>query len=293
MERVSVVIPVYGQWHLLKRNIDALLHYDRDRIAEIIVVDDCSPEPNPYRFSNDVVMITRNKNNLGYTGTVNNGLRKATSGIIVLLDSDAYPLGPFIGKLINMYNADSTIGCIGFGTIDDTGRDTGNYEYEPSAGELIIGQQLAAKLFFLRFRRNKNKLPYSCAVSFTRECIEGVNYLDGNFPVLDADNDISMRIHRSKWKLVFTKEIMICHSGGNSYKINYKRVLLFHESRWKLLKKHNLLLFPGLTKFLLRTRIIMECLLFKILIFLQPGNGRHTEKMHGRRLLMNEIKRYK
>lgn len=293
MEKVSVVIPVYGQWHLLKRNIDALLHYDRDRIAEIIVVDDCSPDHNPYRFSNDVVRIIRNMKNLGYTGTVNNGLRAARSRIIVLLDSDAYARGPFVYKLINMYNADNTIGCIGFGTIDDTGRDTGNYQYEPSAGELIVGQQLAARLGFLRFWRNRNKLPYSCAVSFTRECIEDLDYLDGNFPVLDADNDISMRIHRSKWKLVFTKEIMICHSGGNSYKINYKRVLLFHQSRWDLLKKHHLLLLPGLTRSLLRTRIMMECLIFKILLLLQPGNRRHTEKMHGRRLLLNEIKGYR
>jgi GT2 family glycosyltransferase len=293
MERVSVVIPVYGQWRLLKRNIDALLNYDGDRIAEIIVVDDCSPDTNPYRFGTDVIRVIRNEKNLGYTGTVNNGLKEAKSRIIVLLDSDAYSLGPFVDKLVNMYDADSTIGCIGFGTLDDTGRDTGNYQYEPSAVELIAGQQLAARFGFLRFWRNKNKLPYSCAVSFTRECIEELNYLDGNFPVLDADNDISMRIHRSKWKLVFTKEIMICHSGGSSYKINYKRVLIFHESRWKLLKKHHLLLFPGLTKFLLKTRIKMECVVFKILIFLQPGNGRHIEKMQGRQLLMNEVKGYK
>jgi GT2 family glycosyltransferase len=292
MEKVSVVIPVYGQWHLLKRNIDALLQYDGGQIAEIVVVDDCSPDPNPYAFSNEVVRIIRNTKNLGYTGTVNNGLKEARSRIIVLLDSDAYPLGPFIDKLLSMYEADSTIGCIGFGTLDEQGRDTGNYQYEPSAGELIVGQQLAAKLGFLRFWKNKNKLPYSCAVSFTRQCMEDLNYLDGDFPVLDADNDISMRIHRSKWKLVFTKAIMICHSGGNSYKINYKRVLLFHESRWKLLKKHHLLQFPRVTKFLLRTRIIMECLVFKILLLWDPGNSRHIEKMQGRKLLMNAIKRY-
>src|SRR5260221_481354 len=174
------------------------------------------------------------------------------------------------------------------------GCDPRVWSMEPSEGELIVGQQLAARLGFLRFRRNKNKLPYSCAVSFTRECIEGMGYLDGTqFPVLDADNDISMRIHRSKWKLDFTKEIMICHSGGNSYKINYKRVLLFHESRWKLLRKYRLIMFPGLTKSLIKSRITMECLVFKILILLQPGNGRYAEKMRGRRMLMNDVKGYK
>jgi glycosyltransferase involved in cell wall biosynthesis len=294
MEKVSVVIPVYGQWHLLKRNIDALLNFDGDRIAEIIVVDDCSVDPNPCQFNREVVTIIKNEKNLGYTGTVNNGLRKAKSRIIVLLDSDAYPLYPFVEKLVAMYAADSKTGCIGFGTVDDAGRDNGNYQLEPSAGELIAGHQLAAKLGFLRFWRSKNKLPYSCAVSFTRECIEGLDYLDGNvFPVLDADNDISMRIHRSQWKLIFTKEIMICHSGGNSYKINYKRELLFHESRWKLLKKYRLIMFPGLTKFLLKTRIVMECLVFKILMLLKPDNGRNAEKMKGRQMLLKEINSYK
>jgi GT2 family glycosyltransferase len=293
MEKVSVVIPVYGQWNLLKRNIDALVRFDRANIAEIIVVDDCSPDKNPYQFDGDLVTIVTNEKNLGYTGTVNNGLRRAKNSIIVLLDSDAYPLGAFVDKLLGMYASDKTIGCIGFGTLDEAGKDTGNYQYEPSTWELIIGQQLAAKLGFLQFWRSKNKLPYSCAVSFSRECIEGLDYFDGTiFPVLDADNDICMRVHRSRWKLLFTKEIMICHSGGNSYKINYKRVLLFHESRWKLLKKYKLIMFPGLTKALMKGRIGAECVVFKILSVIKPGNGRNAEKMKGRQLLIKEIDKY-
>ncbi len=57
-----------------------------------------------------------------------------------------------------MYNADSAIGCIGSGTIDDSGSDTGNYEYEPSAGEYIVGQQLAAKLGFFTFLAKQKQI---------------------------------------------------------------------------------------------------------------------------------------
>lgn len=293
LKKVSVVIPVYGQWQLLKRNIDALMQYDRSRIAEIIVVDDCSTDVNCFPLDSPPVRILRNEKNIGYTGTVNRGLRNAVSEIIVLLDSDAYPTGPFIEKLLSMYDSNEKIGCIGFATVDDTGRDNGNYQYEPSVGELVVGQQLAARLGFLRFWRNRNKLPYSCAVSFRRECITAMGYLDESlFPVLDADNDLSMRICHSRWKLRFTKDIIICHSGGNSYKINYKRVLLFHESRWRLLKKYNKILFPGLTRFLLTARVKMEVMVFKTLMLFQPGNERYREKIHGRRLLMNAIRTY-
>jgi GT2 family glycosyltransferase len=294
MDKVSVVIPVYGQWNLVKRNIDALLRFDRDHIAEIIIVDDCSPDRNPYKFNEEVVTEITNEKNLGYTGTVNNGLRRAKSKIIVMLDSDAYPLGPFVQKLTAMYISNATIGCIGFGTVDDKGNETGNYQYEPSIGGLIAGQQLESKLGFLRFWRKKNKLPYSCAVSFTKECIEALDYFDGKiFPVLDADNDICMRIHRSKWKLVFTKEIIICHSGGNSYKINYKRVLLFHESRWKLLKKYELIAFPALAKALIKGRVGIEYIIFKILSIIKAGGSRNEEKMKGRKILFKEIDLYK
>jgi hypothetical protein len=52
-------------------------------------------------------------------------------------------------------------------------------------------------------------------------------------------------------------------------------------------------MFPGLTKLLIKTRIHLECLVFKFLLFIEPGNGRHEEKMRGRQMLMNAVKEYK
>jgi GT2 family glycosyltransferase len=59
---VSVVIPNYNTWELVQRNIEALLRYDEQRIAEIIVVDDASPLTNPYDFP-EKVMVLRNPTN--------------------------------------------------------------------------------------------------------------------------------------------------------------------------------------------------------------------------------------
>ena len=287
MEKVSVVIPVYGQWNLAKRNIDALLKYDVDYISEILIVNDCSPESNPYTFAK-IVKVIDNEKNLGYAGTVNNGLRQAQSKLIVLLDSDAFPISAFIDKLIKMYHADPTIGCIGFGTVDEEGNDTGNYQLEPSILGLIAGQLLESKLDFLRFWRSKNKLPYSCAVSFTKKCLEDLSYFDAEtFPVLEADNDISMRVHRSKWKLIFTKEILICHKGGNSYKVDHKRVVLFHESRWRLLKKHGMIPSLFFSKNVLLARLNIELLIFKLL-----SNKKYADKITGREILIEKFKHY-
>jgi GT2 family glycosyltransferase len=290
MEKVSIVIPVYGQWHLAKRNIDALLKYDRKYIAEIIVVDDCSPEKNPYEFDQEVTVIT-NKQNKGYAGTVNNGLKRTKSDIIVLLDSDAYPVGPFLRNVLAMYAADSTLGCIGFRTVDDDGLETGSHTYEPSLLGLLAGQQMESRLGLYG---KKNILPYSCSVSFRRECLAEVGYLNEQvFPVLDADLDHSMRIHRSNWKLLFAPEITISHMGGHSYKVNSKRVLLFHESRWRLLREYNLIASPTLARFGIKSRVKLELLIFQFLrFFAKPENHGYEEKIEGRKKLLQVVGSY-
>lgn len=288
MKKVSIVIPVYGQWHLVKRNVDALVQYDMEHIKEIIIVDDCSPEKNIYIF-NDFVRIIQTDRNRGYAGTVNTGLKLANTDIIVLLDSDAYPIAPFISQLLSIYDKDESTGCVGFATIDDEGNTTGSYTYEPSLMGLIGGQQLELRL---NLRNSDEILPFSCSVSFRKACLEQMNYFDEkNFPVLDADLDISMRIHHSRWKLLFNKDIIVCHKGGSSYKINYKRVLLFHESRWRLLKVHGMIQYPLLTKLALTVRVKAEIITFKLFKFFK-GNPEYDEKTEGRKILLKRIKYY-
>lgn len=292
MDKVSVVIPVYGQWDLLKRNIDSLLQFDRSRIAEIIVVNDCSPEPNPYVFDSSLVRMLNNLQNLGYAGTVNHGLRKAGSEFILLLDSDAFCFEPFIERVLSVFHTDERIGCIGFRTCDEQGKDTGSWQYEPSILGLIAGQQLEAKLDRMRFRRNANILPYSCTVSFRKACLEDLDYFDAQtFKVLEADNDLGMRIHRSSWKLLFADDIVLCHKGGNSYKINNRRVQIFHDSRWALLRKHGLIRFPRLSKKMLQVRVLCEIAVLRLLALIKNGKG-YSEKMEGRKILLKSTRQY-
>lgn len=291
VEKVSVVIPVYGRWDLAKRNIDSLLKFDGEHLAEVIIVDDCSPEHNPLIFENRQIRVIRNDSNLGYTGTVNRGLKNAKSEIIILLDSDAFLIDSIIPRLHQLYDSDKTMGCIGFGTVDEVGNTTGSSQYEPSVIGLILGQQMESR-FNIRSRQNRNILPYSCSVSFRKACLKELNYFDEkNFPVLEADNDMSMRIHRSRWKLLFTNKIVICHSGGNSYKIDCRRVLLFHKSRWRLLIKYNRIPFPTIAKYFLKARIRFELLMLKLLSFFQPRKL-YEGKMHSRNRLLKEINTY-
>ncbi len=279
--KVSIVIPNYNTWDLVKRNIDACMKFDAALIDEIIVVDDFSPTENYIDFDPRVKII-RNPSNYRYTKAVNQGLKAAGGDIIVLLDSDAYPTHPFVARLINLYTTGQNLGSVGFKTLNDAGEDSGNVMTEPSVLSLISGQKIHGLLRKWNIFASKNILPFSCAVSFRKQCLEEVGYLDENFEVLDADHDLSMRIYRSKWKLIYDPEIAVYHVGGGSIPKDHRRVLMFYQSRWKLLTKYNKIPLRPLVAFLILTRLKLESLVFKL-----KGSARGND----RDLIIKELKK--
>lgn len=292
MPEVSIVIPVYNSWKLARKNVEALLHFDRDAIDEIILVDDCSPIANAETFD-PLVCIIRNDRNLGYAGTVNNGLRKAKNNCIVLLDSDAYILHPITEKILRHFEDDALVGCIGFKSVAENGKVTGSILYAPTLLGYILGQQLESKFISTGLLPKSKILPLSCCVAFRKQCLEEMDYFDEkNFPVLEADNDLGLRIHQSQWKIIYDDNIVVCHEGGKSYKINSKRVRMYHESKWVLLRKHGQIKYVSGVRGLLNLRVSMEILLLRGLRFLHKKNPVYEEKLAGRKALKEDIKSY-
>jgi GT2 family glycosyltransferase len=291
--KVSIVIPVYGQWDLAKRNIDSLLKHDGENIAEIIVVDDCSVEINPFNFDNEHVKVIKNPRNLGYAGTVNNGLRAATSTTIILLDSDAYLISPIVGKLQEILDADPQTGCVGFTSVGDQGQITGSFQYEPTLTGYLVGQSVEDKLSKLLISKKSRIIPFSCCLGFRKQCLEDVQYFDDlTFPQVEADVDLGLRIHESKWKLSVTRKILISHQGGHSYKINSRRVRLYHEGKWKLLRKHKLMRSPEVIRTLLKLRVGLEILTMQGLKLLGSETDPLMQKIAGRKELLKDIDNY-
>jgi len=94
---VTVIVPVYGGLAYTTRCLESVVrHAATARVPfELLVIDDASPD-QPVRdlvdqFASSAVGITvtalHNEENLGFVGTVNRGLRRA-SGDVVILNSD-------------------------------------------------------------------------------------------------------------------------------------------------------------------------------------------------------------
>ena len=88
---IDVVVPVYGQLHLVAQCLDTLKA--QEYIGRIIVVDDCSPPDGTSEYLDiaDVTVI-RNAENRGFVESVNAGMELVESEYAVIVNSDTSPV---------------------------------------------------------------------------------------------------------------------------------------------------------------------------------------------------------
>lgn len=206
---ISIVIPNYNGAKLLEKNLPKVLKavnfYKKGKV-EIIIVDDCSTDNSLDFIKDKNVVILKNEKNLGFSSTVNKGVRKATGNIIILLNTDVYPQENFLEPLINSFEDKSVfaVGCldksIEEGKIVERGRGLGVW-----------------KRGFLVHRRGEvdktNTLWVSGGSGAFRKSIwdklGGLNELYN--PFYYEDIDLSYRALKSGYKVFFEPKSVVFH----------------------------------------------------------------------------------
>lgn len=88
----TIIIPVYNAPDVTRECLRSVVAYT-DLSVRVLVIDDCSPDPEVDRVVADLkgkanIRVVRNHRNLGYTATVNLGIHLAGQSDVVLLNSD-------------------------------------------------------------------------------------------------------------------------------------------------------------------------------------------------------------
>ncbi len=102
---VTVIVPVYNALEETLNCLDSLVNNIEDN-TRVIVIDDCSPDSALWPALVDYerrcasFFCVRNEVNLGYTATINKGIRMA-DGDVVLLNSDTMVTSNWLAKMRN------------------------------------------------------------------------------------------------------------------------------------------------------------------------------------------------
>lgn len=214
---ISIIIPNFNGEELLKKNLPNVieaLRYDKNLKAEIVIVDDGSSdkslevvESQRNENQNVDVVVLKNEKNMGFSSSVNRGVKSARGEIIILLNTDAYPEKNFLKYILPHFNDQKTfaVGCM-----DKSVEDR----------EVVLrGRGLGKwRRGFLVHRRGEidktNTLWVSGGSGAFRKSIweklGGFNELYS--PFYWEDIDLSYRALKSGYRIVFESKSIVIHS---------------------------------------------------------------------------------
>lgn len=221
---ISIIIPNYNGAELLRKNLPKVLaavrNYTDMKAVEIIVVDDGSTDESIEVINglqNQNLKLIRHNKNFGFSTTVNDGVRKATGEILVLLNTDVIPEENFLKKIVAHFKNENVF-AVGFmdksienDTVVLRGRGIGKWDrglLMHQKGDVNKTNTLWVNGGSGAFRSDIwNKL-------------KGFNSLYN--PFYWEDIDLSYRALKQGYNLVFDKEIIVTHEHeSGSIKSNY------------------------------------------------------------------------
>ena len=232
---ISIVIPNYNGAKLLEKNLpkvlEAVSSYKKGKV-EIIIVDDASTDNSLDLAKDKNVVILKNEKNLGFSSTVNKGVREATGDIVVLLNTDVYPQENFLEPLLKHFEDDSSASSgepnvFAVGCLDKSVEGEKIVERGRGLGEWKRG--------FLIHRRGEvdktNTLWVSGGSGAFRKSIwdklGGLNELYN--PFYWEDIDLSYRALKSGYKIFFESKSIVFHEHekGSIKEIAYRNQFIF------------------------------------------------------------------
>jgi GT2 family glycosyltransferase len=269
---VGVLVLNFNTWDLALRALDAAIRLEPELVQEFVLFDDGSATSPPPEIDRRIRLI-RGEANRGFARALNTAVASMKSDVIVLFDSDAYPLTSFAARVRARFESDHQLGQLGFLAEDQNGSPTESFFSQPSKWSLLLGQKLYAHV--PRKAPKPSNLCLTTGCMATRlEAYKQVGGFDEGLDFLDVDVDYSMRLRGKGWNVAVDTLLKAFHLGGGTPQLQRHRLLRFYKSRWYLLRKHGLITKVGLARTFILARLLLErtvLQLFGSLMFTSPA----------------------
>lgn len=241
---VSIIVPTYNLKNTFRECLSSIkkLNYPN---KEIIIVDNASTDGTAEMVKRDFknVSLIRNKKNLGSTGGMNTGLKKAKGDYLMFVDHDNILDKNMLTEMVNYALTDSTIGIV----------VPKIYYWEKkniiwAAGtsvDMVTGINIA--------REGEDKGQYDdveevsiAPANFlvSKKVIDQIGFYDDTFFVCYEDSDFCARVRKARYKIVYIPTAFCYHKFPLLSKVQSKKRWLsraYYASRNKIvfMKKHS------------------------------------------------------
>ncbi len=252
MKAISIIIITSNSSKYIECCLDSILIQDF-KDYEIIVVDNGSKDNTipiiKSRYSN--IILIYNLENFGSCKARNQGIDKANGKFILCLDHDVRLLDNFLTNIYKAIENRDNIGVVGPKILMSDGKtlySTGIY-FSYLWRFYDIGD---TKTDAPAFGHKKYVSGVSAAaVIYRREALETIKqdgeYFDEDFFYLFEDVDISWRLQKMGWKILYTPDAVCLHVSGRSRKKDkFSQYLSMRNRYLAIIKNESLFSLPRL-----------------------------------------------
>jgi len=188
---VTVIVPAHNEERWIEACLESILKVDNYPNKEVIVVDDASTDRTSEILERFPVTVIRNERPVGPSSARNIGVERAKGEIVVFIDAHCIvDDSEWIQKFVQFFR-DPKIGAVG-----------GYFKRDHNKNRLS-----------LTFRQGKSRLRLikSANAAYRKAVFEQVGGFD---PTMEWGGDaaLTFKVHRSGWKVVHSRNIMIVHT---------------------------------------------------------------------------------
>lgn len=240
---VSVIIPVYKNYEFFLKNLGINKRYLTG--CEVVVINDYPQEnisQNVKKILPEAIVIN-NKKNLGFSGSVNSGVKKSTRKYILFINSDVILKDQSFLNCLEYFKRNQKLFAIGFAQQEKDGKIVGsNYGYFKNGlinhdHKLISSHQSLTTNFWAEG---------GSSIFNKKLFIELGMFDDLYFPFYWEDVDLSYRAWKSGYHILYNQNIIVEHQHEstigkyfdkkNILKIAFRNQIIF---QWKNLTDKN------------------------------------------------------
>lgn len=270
---VSVVTPNYNGERFLKTFLESL-NDDSDYIGEVIIIDNGSSDASLDYLKNNTfnfpLILIENKENLGFSPAVNQGILKAKNDLIFSINNDTEIKKGSIKALIDLISSSEDIFSVqakmlqydNKELIDDVGDEYNLLAWTKKTGENHHSSEY----------QTVKDIFSSCAgaAMYKKSVLEEIGLFDDNFFAYMEDVDLAIRSRINGYRNLLCPDAIVYHIGsatsGSRYN-EFKVRLAARNNVWVVYK--NLPIPLKIVNFI----FLFFGFLIKYLFFLKKGFG--------------------
>ena len=231
-KQLSIIIPCQGRIDLLSVCLQHLRRHAPSH-AEIIVVDDASPEASVSRLVQAFpgVHVIRNPRRLGFCQAVNRGLAAAQGQIVALLNDDTEIQPSWAEAALAPFTRPEVAAVASLVLVWPRGDriDSAGDLYHPAgwARKRGHGQKLHARYL----QAGPVGSACACSAFYRRAQLLEIGGFPADFGAYFDDVEVGLRLRRSGYQIWYEPASRVLHHGSASYGRKPTPALLMQQSR--------------------------------------------------------------